>query len=190
MAGADQNLELFFLKHLHDTFSRCAPKFSKGIAMGRPRKSVALHVVSDTFRKTRHGTSPREPRKVPEPPAWLDATARTEWRRVARLLASMGVITPLDRGALAALCMAFSRMTQAERALAHAAAHDKVSGGLVAHAVNGVAFQSPLVGIANRAAALYLKCAREFGCTPASRASIGMPDPSLPEKGDRTEGYF
>ncbi|WP_368693182.1 phage terminase small subunit P27 family [Paraburkholderia sp. EG286B] len=158
--------------------------------MARPRKPVALHVVEKTFRTNRHGASTREPREVPGPPAWLDATARAEWRRMARILAGMGVLTPLDRGALAALCMAFSRMTQAERALMHAAERDKVNGGMVAHAANGVAFPSPLVGIANRAAALYLKLAREFGLTPASRASIGMPDPPLPKKGDRTEGYF
>ncbi|MCP3719119.1 phage terminase small subunit P27 family [Paraburkholderia sp. CNPSo 3281] len=158
--------------------------------MGRPRKPVALHVVSDTFRKTRHGTSPREPREVPGPPAWLDATARAEWRRIARILAGIGVLTPLDRGALAALCVSYSRLIAAERALAHAAAHDKVNGGMVAHAVNGVAYASPLIGIANRATALYLKLSREFGLTPASRASIGMPDPPLPKKGDRAEGYF
>jgi P27 family predicted phage terminase small subunit len=57
------------------------------------------------------------PMKIPNPPAFLDRAAKTEYRRVAGLLAERGLLDPIRLSALEAYCAAFSRWRNAEKAL-------------------------------------------------------------------------
>jgi P27 family predicted phage terminase small subunit len=78
------------------------------------------------------------------------------------------LITPADRGALAALCQLYSRATEAER-------HIQVDGA-VTTTTNGNVIQSPWVGMANKAWSEYVRLATEFGLTPSSRSRISLPE--------------
>jgi P27 family predicted phage terminase small subunit len=87
-------------------------------------------------------------------------------------LHGLGLLTGVDRAALAAYAQAYGRWAAAERALAKMAAADPVTGGLLIKTTNGNAIQNPLVGISNKAAAAMVRYASEFGMTPSARSRI------------------
>lgn len=91
---------------------------------------------------------------------------------MAKELFDLGLLTRIDRAALAAYCMAYERWVKAEEALTKMAARDLLTGGLMIKTINGNAIQNPLVGTANRAMLDVVKYAAEFGMTPAARSRI------------------
>lgn len=109
---------------------------------------------------------------APKPPRELTRDARAEWRRVAAELRGLGLLTGVDRAALAAFCQAYGRWAAAERALAAMAERDPVTGGLLIKTTNGNAIQNPIVGVANKAMAAMVRFAAEFGMTPSARSRI------------------
>ena len=84
----------------------------------------------------------------------------------------LGILTGVDRAALAAYCQAWGRWRQAERALAAMAALDPVTGALMIKTKEGNAIQNPLVGVANKAMADMVRYAAEFGMTPSARTRV------------------
>jgi P27 family predicted phage terminase small subunit len=74
---------------------------------------------------------------IPDPPAELGKKALAEWRSVAEPLYHAGILTKLDRAALAAYCQSYARWVQAEQVLTRMAATDPVTGGLVIRTSNG-----------------------------------------------------
>jgi P27 family predicted phage terminase small subunit len=80
-----------------------------------------------------------------------------------------GLMTEIDRAALAGYCQAYGRWVQAERALARMGEKDLLTGALMIKTSNGNAIQNPLVGTANKAMELMLRAASEFGMTPSAR---------------------
>ena len=119
---------------------------------------------------------------IPAPPHHLTADAVEEWNRVATELYNLGILSEIDRAALAAYAMAYGRWVQAERAIAKMAEKDQLTGGLMIKTSNGNAIQNPLVGTANKAAADMMRYAAEFGMTPSARsriAALRTPDISV-----------
>jgi phage terminase small subunit len=55
---------------------------------------------------------------VPACPAHLSRTAKAEWKRLARQLEILGIISQLNRAAFAAYYQAYGRWVEAERKLA------------------------------------------------------------------------
>lgn len=109
---------------------------------------------------------------LPTPPDFLCDEGRAEWDRVAGQLFKVGLLTDLDRAALACYCTAYARYVKAEQALERMAAEDPVGGGLTITTAHGNVIQNPMVGIARRAKADALRAAAAFGMTPASRAGV------------------
>ena len=103
-------------------------------------------------------------RLLPRAPEHLDDEARAEWKRVSRDLYDAGLLTGVDRGALAAYCQAFSRWANAERRAREL--------GAVIQTTQGNLVQNPWISIANRAMELMLKAAAEFGMTPSARSRV------------------
>jgi P27 family predicted phage terminase small subunit len=87
---------------------------------------------------------------------------------VVRVFGQTGVITQVDRAALAAYCQSWGRWVEAEETVART--------GLVIKTTNGNLVQNPLLGIANRAKADLQRWANELGFTPASRTRIQAPE--------------
>lgn len=112
------------------------------------------------------------PAALPAPPPHLTADALEEWNRVAHWLHRIGLLSEVDRAALAAYAQAYGRWVQAERAIAKMAEKDQLTGGLMIKTSNGNAIQNPLVGTANKAAADMMRYAAEFGMTPSARSRI------------------
>lgn len=115
---------------------------------------------------------------LPSPPPHLSDEAKVEWGRVSEDLFKVGLLSGVDRAALAAYCQAYARWVQAERAIAEMAKRDQLTGGLMIKTTNGNAIQNPLVGTANKAAADMVRFAAEFGMTPSARSRINAEPPA------------
>ena len=125
----------------------------------------------------------------PTPPVFLSDEAKVEWGRVIGTLYRAGLMTEIDRAALAAYCQSYGRWAQAERALARMAEKDPMNGGLIIRTKSDNAIQNPLVGIANKAKADVVKFAAEFGMTPSARSRVSA-NPDDEKQEDRAAKYF
>ena len=141
-------------------------KLVKGTPKGRINKAEAL-----------------PPRGLPTPPAHLSDEAKVEWGRVSQDLYDMGVLTKIDRAALAAYCQAYGRWQQAEEDLADFAKTNPSLHGLVIRTKSGNHINNPLLGVANKAMADMMRYATDLGMTPSARSRIetnpdGAKDPA------------
>lgn len=116
---------------------------------------------------------------LPDAPAHLSPEAREEWERVAVELCDLGVLSRIDRAALAAYCQAYGRWVAAEGGLR------REDGGmdLVSVTSNGNVIQNPLVGIANKSLELMHKYLTEFGMSPSSRSRVSAQKKTRGKKG-------
>ena len=108
---------------------------------------------------------------TPACPKHLDKVAKAEWKRVSAELSAAGLLTSVDRAALAAYCAAWSRWVNAEEII------QKI-GVVFLSPKSGYPIQSPYVSIANTALATMHRFATEFGMTPSSRSRINVADNS------------
>lgn len=111
---------------------------------------------------------------LPNAPESLTMAAKVEWKRLAQELFEAGLLTNVDRNALANYCEAWADWIDARE-------HIEKSGKTTI-TDKGYEMQSPWISIANKAAANMLRIAAEFGFTPASRARISVAAPKTPEE--------
>lgn len=140
---------------------------------GRKPKPTALKLVTGNPGKRALNKKEAKPDlSIPTPPPFLNDDAKVEWGRVVDVLFRAGLMTELDRAALAAYCQAYGRWAQAERALSRMADKDEFNRALMVKTHNGTAIQNPLVGTANKAKADMVRYAVEFGMTPSARSKV------------------
>lgn len=115
---------------------------------------------------------------VPDVPAHLSFDARKEWRRITVELESVGLISRLDRAALAIYCQTWGRLVLAEKALAAKQKQAKEDGLDEADAVftqqtpTGFVRESALFRVVGK---LQQDCDRylaSFGMSPSSRSRV------------------
>jgi P27 family predicted phage terminase small subunit len=111
---------------------------------------------------------PRPSVELPDCPGHLDEEARAEWNIITPLLLNLGVLTRIDRAALAAYCLAWSRWIKAEQAI-------KQTGEVLKSADTGNYYRNPFLDVSNRAMAQMYQFLTEFGMTPASRSKVNAP---------------
>ena len=107
-------------------------------------------------------------------PRWLGTHAKTEWKRVAKPLRDAGILTELDRTALALYCCAVDDFLTCREIVAH--------DGSILTSAKGGRYQHPAVGMMTNAWSRVLKGGAEFGLSPTSRPSIyavTLPPPDL-----------
>lgn len=155
------------------------------------RKPKPSHLKLVTGNPGKRPLNEREPvpqRALPAPPPELNDDAKVEWGRVAEELYKIGLLTGVDRAALAAYCQAYGRWMQAERAIIEMAKRDPVTGALMVKTTNGNAIQNPLIGTANKAMGDMVRYASEFGMTPSARSRIQAAERA--EEEDPAQRYF
>ena len=148
----------------------------------RGRKPLPTRIKLLTGNPGKHPLNHDEPKpepEIPECPPELGPAAQQEWQRLVGQLASLRLITNLDRAALAAYCGAYALWAEAMQAIQEY--------GAMVKSPNGYPIQSPYVAIANRQAEIMMRIAAEFGFTPASRSRIATPSPGEPTLFDGTD---
>ena len=138
----------------------------------KPKPTHLKLVTGNPGKRTLNRKEAKAKAAIPVPPHHLTTDAVEEWNRVATELFNLGILSEIDRAALAAYAMAYGRWVQAERAIAKMAEKDQLTGGLMIKTSNGNAIQNPLVGTANKAASDMMRYAAEFGMTPSARTRI------------------
>lgn len=109
--------------------------------------------------------------EIPSCPRHLQGEGRKEWKRITVELFRYGLISQVDRAALAFYCINWARHIEAEEMIEKAAAASGGSG-LFVKTPNGFPVQSPWVSVSNKAMELCKTFLGEFGMTPASRSRV------------------
>ncbi len=143
------------------------------MVVGRKPKPPALKILEGNPGKRRIETDiPQPDDRIPTCPHWLEEAAKVEWMRVAPELNRLGLLTRVDRAALAAYCQSYARWQAAETILS--------SEGITCE-YNRTRTVKPTATCGRKClcAKQYLQFLRafcsEFGLTPSSRARMVLP---------------
>ena len=133
--------------------------------------------------------------EIPNCPKHLQAEARKEYKRISVELESLGLISKIDRAALAAYCSAWAEYVFCEEKIAELNKNDPLGlPGYVTKTPSGYQQMSIWVSIRTRALYTMKTFAVEFGMTPSSRSRVtpgelttaylpGMEPPEAPKTG-------
>lgn len=142
------------------------------------------------------GVNPRV--EIPDAPRHLSKEARKEWKRITPILEELGLISGLDRTALALYCQAVGRLAELEMAFngqvarlesAEVSYVDAVYQASHAVTPSGYAQQSVLVQLIKSHREQVNRYLMHFGLSPAARARVqasNYVDPTLPLPGMET----
>lgn len=131
-------------------------------------------------RKPAHPVTP--PPVLPDPPEYLTGLALETWHRVGTQLLSLGLMTELDKDALAGYCQTYADWRK------HLAFLQEYGSTYVLRDSNGgprYFGQHPQVSMARQALRELRAFQAEFGMTPSGRARLDIQLPTLP--GDAEE---
>jgi len=111
-------------------------------------------------------SEPKPKAKKPSAPRHLTGEAKREWNRVSKQLFDLGLLTEVDRAALAMYCTVWARYVRAEEELA------RVDAEWVASTDKGFEHQSAWLQVSNKAMKLVKAMLAEFGMSPSSRSRV------------------
>lgn len=137
----------------------------------RPTPTALKKLAGNPGKRPLNKREPKPRVKAPTCPQWLKGEARSEYRRAAKLLVEMRVLTEADRATLLAYSVAYARWVQAEAAMS------EVDFEMVASTDKGYQYVSPWFNVANTALKQMKAFAVELGLTPASRSRIKAEPP-------------
>ncbi len=163
--------------------------------MGRKALPANVHLLHGNPSKKALGAlldgRLQPPVEIPNCPRHLNGEARREWRRITQHLKPLGLISQIDRAALAGYCTAWSDYVWAEARIA-ALNGDDVTGekGRIWDTPSGYKQISVPLQIRNRALEMMAKFLAEFGMSPAARSRVTQSDAQLqlPGMGAPKEG--
>lgn len=124
---------------------------------GNPSKKTASQLID--------GVSPVV--EIPSAPKHLKGEALKEWKRISVELETLGLVSKIDRAALAMYCTAWGRHVYAEEKM-----RELGDLGMVDKTPNGFQVQGVWVNISNKAMEQCLKYLSEFGMSPSSRSRV------------------
>jgi P27 family predicted phage terminase small subunit len=134
----------------------------------------------------------REPQPkpcIPTRPEWMLPEAKREWNRIVPELAALGLISVLDRGAVAGGCQMWAMYVQAVKDIADngttftITSVKKTAKSTVTTA--GYEGPRPAVAMMMKSWQQYLAFCARFGLTPADRSRL-----SVPEKQDDVSDFL
>lgn len=131
---------------------------------GRKPAPTALKVLRGTKRKDRaNPAEPKPKRKIPRAPSFLTREEKSAWRRYAKLLDGLGVLTEADADALLLLVDKHTRYVKLRTQLA---GQDEVV------TTRTGSFRNPTAIALEKATAELRAMLAEFGLTPSSRTKV------------------
>ena len=145
----------------------------------KPKPTAIKKVTGNPGKRALNKKEPKPEVTLPACPAHLHGTARTEWKRITKELYKLGMITELDRAALAVCCSAYADYVTACNELAKSKA--------VLRSKKGGSYQNLWVSIKRKSMEQVIKFYAEFGMTPSSRARVKV---ELPDEEDKMTKYL
>lgn len=154
---------------------------------GPQKTPTAILKLRDSWRaKTRKGEPKAE---ASEPglkcPNWVSKEAKKFWKEIVpHLEAVPGLVRRIDRLALGMLCDALAHYIKAKREIE--------KKGITIKGASGSQISNPANLVLQRAYTRFAKLVREFGMTPAARASIDIGEGEGRKRGgdDRKSRFF
>lgn len=132
---------------------------------GRKPKPTAVKLLEGNPGKRALNRAEPKPRVVmPRPPEHLSDEEKIKWKAAVKELYPLGLITTIDKDALAMYCVIFIRWLKAEKMV-------REKGEIIKTAAGNI-IQNPYLSIANRALDQLNKLGAEFGMTPSSRSRV------------------
>lgn len=132
----------------------------------KPKPTAIRRREGNRGKRAWNHDEPVPPDLIPDCPEHLSDIAAAEWDRVAESLHAMGVLSAIDRAALAAYCQAWGRWVEAEARMAETP--------LLIRTPSGYPQQSPWLSIANKQLEVMARFMAELGMTPASRSRVNL----------------
>ncbi len=137
---------------------------------GPKRKPTNIHILHGNPGKRDLPTNEPRPPKADNlyAPTYLtDVNALAEWRRVVPVLDKLGLITAVDKTALANYCMAFAKVMAAEKEIEEDGITVKGRTGPI---------KNPAFTVWDASMKQMRAYANEFGLTPAARPKLSIKD--------------
>lgn len=132
---------------------------------GRKPKPTALKLLEgNPGKRPLNVDEPKPKKQAPSCPSWLEPEAKKEWKRMAKTLESIGILTEIDKAAFSGYCQAYARWREAEEFL--------TKHGTIFKTPSGYIQQVPQVSIAQTYLKVMKDFSSEFGLTPAARTRI------------------
>jgi len=130
----------------------------------KPKPTAMKRLEGNPGGRKLNAREPKANSGLPVCPSWLLPEAKNEWKRLAKKLHAMGILTVSDRMTFAAYCQSYARWKEAQEHLERE--------GSVCLTKNGFEQPSAWVGIANTSQKLMMQAAAEFGLTPSVRSRL------------------
>ena len=130
----------------------------------KPTPTAIKELEGNPGKRPLNGQEPQPRKKAPACPKWLEPEAKKEWRRLAKQMEAIGVLTEVDMAAFASYCQAYARWKEAEEFI--------TQHGSIVKTPSGYWQQVPQVSIAQTYNKIMTKLAAEFGLTPSSPSRI------------------
>lgn len=140
---------------------------------GRKAKPVELKILQgNPGKRPLNMDAPKPSSEIPKCPSWLDGEAKNCWKRNAKELNRIGLLTLIDADALVQYCVNWSQWVEAIGKLYK---HGSTYPILDENGKLKYIQQSPYVSIARHLQQEIRAFAVEFGMTPSSRGKLVIP---------------
>ncbi len=130
----------------------------------KPIPTAIKELEGNPGKRALNKKEPKPKRKAPKCPTWLDNEAKKEWKRTAKQLEQLGILTEVDMAAFAGYCQAYARWKEAEEFIS--------KHGTIVKTPSGYWQQVPQVSIAQTYLKIMNKFCEQFGLTPSARSRI------------------
>ena len=130
----------------------------------KPTPTAIKELEGNPGKRPLNQNEPKPEKKAPPCPKWLEPEAKKEWRRLAKQMEAIGILTEVDMAAFAGYCQAYARWKEAEEFI--------TQHGTIVKTPSGYWAQVPQVSIAQTYLKIMIRFAEQFGLTPASRSRI------------------
>lgn len=132
----------------------------------RPKPTAIKDLAGNPGKRPLNNQEPKPGKltRTPPVPGHIRGVARQEWRRMAKTLNQLGLLTEIDLPALEMYCQMYGRWVEAEERVRDM--------GMIVKTNNGNPIQNPYLAVANRAAKDMKSMLVEFGMTPSSRSRV------------------
>ena len=145
----------------------------------RPKPTAIKKLEGNPGKRPLNQLEPLPDPTPPTCPSWLPYQARAEWKRIVPELERLGLLTMVDRAALAGYCEAYARWMKAAKELKTGFTNDELAETKETRDGQTIIIvkreKKPEVDIAKDALNQVKAFCVEFGLTPSSRGKMSVP---------------